>query len=144
MKTIRSQSHFLIFFFQKLFFYSHTWLSNALTSPVVAMWDISTFTCVRVLPVSSAVLLNGKLVTANNTHMDIYRLPHDLEPDKTVQLESYVLSLAVLPNCRLVTSHADAGLRLWPSQTPPIWPFFRRTASLTARLGASSPRGAEK
>jgi hypothetical protein len=71
-------------------------------------WDIWTLKCVL-------AFIDGLVAVpaSNRKQMDIYRLASDQEPFKSLQSESNVTGLAVMPNCRLVSSHADGSLRFW-------------------------------
>jgi WD40 repeat protein len=93
------------------------WLLAQAADGFIRVWDIWTLKCVLTCIDSlHVVLFNDQLVAvraANRKQMDIYRLPTDQEPYKSLQSDSNVTGLAVMPNCRLASSHADGSLRVW-------------------------------
>jgi WD40 repeat protein len=93
------------------------WLLAQASDGFIRVWDIWTLKCVLTFVDSlHVVLFNDQIVAVRGTNrkqMDMYRLPSDQEPYKSLQSESNVTSLATMPNCRLVSSHADGSLRFW-------------------------------
>jgi WD40 repeat protein len=93
------------------------WLLAQASDGFIRVWDIWTLKCVLTFADSlHVVLFNDQIVAvraANMKQMDMYRLPSDQEPYKSLQSDSNVTGLAVMPNCRLVSAHADGSLRSW-------------------------------
>ncbi len=90
------------------------WLLAKMSDGVFAVWDIPTLKMVRMFPSRLHVaIVNGQLVTADHTYMHIYRSAQDPEPYKTLDLDSVVTGLVTLPNCRLVSCHADGNVCVW-------------------------------